>query len=194
MLLALIPLVVFGAAGRVRPVCKNVAFVVGKDGRITFSHSGIPTAEALLEAARFLQGVDTPASPGAPPQTEAATAPARSRAPGDAQEKVLDIDSPTAVQMLQEEDSLYILVDVRTGSEYDADHSPLATHIPVDEITHRYHELGQTDHLIFVCQAGGRSAAAGEFMTSIGARQIYSVTGGMSAWEGDGEDAKGRSQ
>ena len=33
--------------------------------------------------------------------------------------------------------------------------------------------------------AGGRSAAAGEFMTSIGGYEIYSVEGGMSSWEGE---------
>ncbi|HND32076.1 MAG TPA: rhodanese-like domain-containing protein, partial [Myxococcota bacterium] len=65
------------------------------------------------------------------------------------------------------------------------EHAPqVRHHIPVDELPHRYAELGQTTHIIFVCQGGGRSAAAAEFMTSIGASHIYNVAGGMSQWEG----------
>jgi rhodanese-related sulfurtransferase/peroxiredoxin len=171
----------FGAAGRMAPKCRTVAFLVGKDQVIAMAQEGVPDPEALMAAVRTLEEVTEEADAPATPTDE----PVRAKAPGEAQESVTDIDSPTAVQMLAEEASLYVLVDVRTKSEYDADHSPIAIHIPVDEITHRYHELGQTDHLIFVCQAGGRSAAAGEFMTSIGSREIYSVTGGMSSWEGD---------
>jgi len=173
----------FGAASRVAPVCKSVAFLVGKDQQIAFVQAGVPSPDELMAAVRTLEGVGEVATVDAP--AEPTDDPVRAKAPGEAQESVTDIDSPQAIEMLAEEASLYVLVDVRTKSEYDADHSPRATHIPVDEITHRYHELGQTDHLIFVCQAGGRSAAAGEFMTSIGSREIYSVTGGMSSWEGD---------
>ena len=173
----------FGAAGRVAPVCRTVAFLVGKDQVIAMRQEGIPSPDALMAAVQFLEGAGASRPADAPAAT--ADEPARSKGPGEAQESVADIDSPRAVEMLAEKASLYLLVDVRTKSEYDADHSPRAIHIPVDEITHRYHELGQTDHLIFVCQAGGRSAAAGEFMTSIGSREIYSVIGGMSSWEGD---------
>jgi rhodanese-related sulfurtransferase len=102
---------------------------------------------------------------------------------------VQDINSLTAEKMLQEKDSLYRLIDVRTQSEFDADYSPLALRIAVDEIPHRYQEIGQNDYLIFVCQAGGRSAAAAEFMVSIGAKEIYSVMGGMSSWEADRTNA-----
>ena len=175
----------FGAAGRVAPVCKTVAFLVGKDQQIAFVQAGVPSPDDLLAAVRSLEGVGAVAEAEAEAPAAPTDEPVKAKAPGEAQESVTDIDSPQAVEMLAEEASLYVLVDVRTKSEYDADHSPRAIHIPVDEITHRYHELGQTDHLIFVCQAGGRSAAAGEFMTSIGSREIYSVAGGMSSWEGD---------
>ena len=94
-----------------------------------------------------------------------------------------------AVQMLDEKDSLYKLIDVRTQSEFEADHSPHATRIAVDEIPHRYQEIGQNDYLIFVCQAGGRSAAAAEFMVSIGSKKIFNVMGGMSSWDADRTNA-----
>ena len=84
--------------------------------------------------------------------------------------------------MLETKDSRYKLIDVRTQSEFDADHSAYATRIEVEELPQRYQEIGQNDHLIFVCQAGGRSAAAAEFMLSIGSKDIYNVLGGMSSW------------
>ena len=96
---------------------------------------------------------------------------------------VSNIDSTEAVSLL-ESDGGYVLVDVRTHSEYDADHAPWAVHIPVDELPQRYGELGQTERVICVCQAGARSAAAAEFLLSIGARDVYNVTGGMSSWSG----------
>jgi rhodanese-related sulfurtransferase len=98
---------------------------------------------------------------------------------------VKDVSSAEALAMLGEADSPYILVDVRTKREFEAARSPLARLIPVDELPHRYGELGQTTHVIFVCQGGGRSASAAEFLTSIGATHVYNVLGGMSEWSGE---------
>ena len=80
-----------------------------------------------------------------------------------------------------------VLVDVRTFSEYEPDHVPNALHIPVDELPQRYAEIGQDSRIIFICQAGGRAYSAAEFMTSIGATDIYVVNGGMSSWTGTRE-------
>jgi len=77
-----------------------------------------------------------------------------------------------------------ILVDVRTFSEYEPDHVPNSLHIPVDELPQRYEEIGQNTRIIFICQAGGRAYSAAEFMTSIGASDIFVVNGGMSSWTG----------
>ena len=116
-------------------------------------------------------------SPNAEPPPEA---PSTTKAA----EVVSNIDSTKAEQLLEEKDGGYVLVDVRTFSEYEADHSSFAVHIPIDELPHRYRELKQTHRIICVCQAGGRSAAAAEFLTSIGGTEIYNVEGGMSAWSG----------
>ncbi len=178
----------FGASGRVRPYCKDTVFVIGKDQHVAFSERGQPTVEQVLSAAANLQGVIAPDADQAV-DTSAGDEPTKSaiREPGTGPARVIEIDPTKAEEMLDEEDSLYILVDVRTVSEFESDRSPQAIHMPVDEVTHRYHELGQTDHLIFVCQSGGRSAQAAEFMCSIGSSEIYNVIGGMSSWEGDRE-------
>lgn len=178
----------FGASGRVRPYCKDTVFVIGKDGTVAFSERGQPTVEQVLSAAAGLQGVvapdaDAPASADTGPTEERSAV----RDPGHGPARVIEIEPDKAEAMLNEEDSLYVLVDVRTLSEFESDRSPQAQHLPVDEVTHRYHELGQTDHLIFICQSGGRSAQAAEFMCSIGSSEIYNVVGGMSGWEGERE-------
>ncbi len=102
-------------------------------------------------------------------------------------------DSVTPIIPLSSQDSEIlieqggVLVDVRTFSEYEPDHVPNSLHIPVDELPQRYKEIGQDSRIIFICQAGGRAFSAAEFMTSIGATDIYVVNGGMSSWTGTRE-------
>jgi rhodanese-related sulfurtransferase len=60
----------------------------------------------------------------------------------------------------------------------------MAVHIPVDELPARVAELGRSDRVLCVCQAGGRSKVAAEFLASIGGKEIHDVAGGMSAWVG----------
>ncbi len=176
----------FGAC-RIRPRLKDTVVLVDKQGNLAVSERGRPPIQRLLEIAARLQGVEIEGNGGGAvmyddPVDEAR---ARGRAVGDMPEMVKDVDSTLAESMVTEDESLYILVDVRTKGEFDSNHSPHSIHIPVDEIPHRYQELGQNDYIIFVCQMGGRSAAAAEFMTSIGGHEIYNVKGGMTAWEGE---------
>jgi rhodanese-related sulfurtransferase/peroxiredoxin len=171
----------FRASGRVRPFCRDTVVIVGKDGQVLRSERGWPSVESLLETVAGAEGQPVPPPPAAAP-AEAGQPVLRN--PGQASATVQDIDSTQAVSLLDEHDSPYLLVDVRTKAEFGRDHAPNARHIPVDELPHRYQELGQTTHLIFVCQGGGRSASAAEFMSSIGATHVYNVVGGMSQWSG----------
>jgi rhodanese-related sulfurtransferase/peroxiredoxin len=164
----------FRCSGRVRPDIKPSLVVVAKDGRIAASRRG------MGEPAEVLRALEAPAA--APtPQPQALPA---------GPERVREIDSKQALAFLAQPEPKYVLVDVRTIGEFASGHSPFARHIPVDEIPHRYHELGQTTRILFVCQGGGRSAQAAEFLTSIGGSEIYNVLGGMSAWEGERVQAR----
>ena len=177
----------FKCSGRIRPFCKDSLVVVDKSGRIAFSQRGRPEAEEILRFVADLEGKPVPGQ-------EEAVAPERSfsnvRNPGQRPDEVHHIGTEKVVSLLGEEDSLFKMVDVRTKSEFEADHVPGSVHIPVDEIPHRYQEIGQTTHIIFMCQAGGRAMAAAEFITSIGGSEIYVAEGGMSSWSGD-RNAKG---
>ena len=169
----------FRASSRVRPICKDTVVVIGKDGNVLHSQRGFPDVEELLAVLARAEGKAVP-PPAAPVHAAGSTI----RDPGKGPAAVRDIDSAEALRMLEEKDSPFILVDVRTKAEWERDHSPLARLIPVDELPHRYAELKQTTHVIFVCLAGGRSAAAAEFRTSIGASDVFNVQGGMSEWTG----------
>jgi rhodanese-related sulfurtransferase/peroxiredoxin len=170
----------FRASGRVRPFCKDTVVLLGKDGKVLFSERGFPSVEHLLQLIGNAEGKEVP-----PPAAAAGESTENLRSPGKKAADVQDIESKQAMEMLSEKDSPFVLVDVRTRAEVERERSPLVKNfIPVDEIPHRYNEIGQTTHVIFVCQGGGRSAAAAEFMTSIGASHIYNVAGGMSQWEG----------
>lgn len=155
-------------ASRLMPLGRTGAAVVAKDGTVVFHERGAVAPERVLAELASLEGVREEAA-----ETEAAQGPP----------PVQHIGSKRAMELI-EGDGAFQLVDVRTGSEFEADHAPMAVHIPVDELPQRYGELGQTDKLLFVCQAGGRSTAAAEFLASIGGTDIYNVVGGMSAWSG----------
>jgi rhodanese-related sulfurtransferase/peroxiredoxin len=167
-------------SSRLAPVCKTTVLVVGKDGRILFSERGQTDPVRVLEVISGIEGREAAQlkaeseTPAGGPNTGPGTGPA----------PVQNIDSAGAETFLDEDGGSYVLIDVRTLSEYEADHSPNAVHIPIDELPHRYRELKQTHRIICVCQAGGRSAAAAEFLTSIGGSEIFNVEGGMSAWSG----------
>lgn len=167
----------FRASGRVRPFCKDTVVVVAKDGTVRYSERGFPTVDVLLEEVARAEGK-------AVPPARAAAVDEHVRTPGKAAAAVHEIDSNEAIRMLEEPDSPYLLVDVRTKAEFDTERVEGARHIPQDELPHRYAELKQTTHLIFICQNGGQGAAAAEFMTSIGASHVYNVVGGMSQWGG----------
>jgi len=151
------------ASGRLLPRLRDRAVLVDKAGTIRHIWEGSPAPEAVLEAIAAL---------AAPPAAAAPTA------------GVIRVEPAAAAQMLADEPQKWLLLDVRTRSEYEADHAPMAVHIPVDELPARVAELGRSDRVLCVCQAGGRSKVAAEFLASIGGKEIHDVAGGMSAWVG----------
>jgi rhodanese-related sulfurtransferase/peroxiredoxin len=167
----------FRCSGRVRPYCKNSVVVVGKDGKIAYASRGIIEPDDILRVIAELEGVDLDIS------VEEKHAFSTVRNPGQRPDEAKTISPDKTQELLRSKDG-FKLIDVRTKSEYDASHVPGSTHIPVDEVPHRYQELGQMTNLIFICEAGGRAAAAAEFITSIGGSQIYIAEGGIIGWSG----------
>ena len=78
-----------------------------------------------------------------------------------------------------------ILIDVREADEYVSGHVPGAINIPLSELVGRESECGLGDTVYVICQAGGRSARACEYLSQQPTLQSVSfvnVLGGTGAW------------
>jgi rhodanese-related sulfurtransferase len=103
-----------------------------------------------------------------------------------------DVD-PREAERLLAEARVHVL-DVRTPNETAQGVLPGAQLIPVDQLEERIAELPRDDRPTLVyCAAGGRSAAACEFLESKGRRALLNLTGGFSAWQGPRAMPGGRS-
>lgn len=100
------------------------------------------------------------------------------------------MDMNEAVQRMDEE-SDFIIVDVRTVEEYKNGHIPDAICIPNESIgTKPPKELTDFDQLIFVyCRSGNRSKQASSKLAEIGYTNIVEI-GGIGGWSGDLEKGK----
>ena len=87
---------------------------------------------------------------------------------------------------LMEEESGYILLDVRTPGEFREGHIPGAINIPNEAIgTEPIPELPDKGQLILVyCRSGNRSKQASEKLAALGYTNIVEF-GGINDWPGE---------
>ena len=90
-----------------------------------------------------------------------------------------------AVTMLEEETE-YIILDVRTAEEYSEKHIPGSINIANESIgTEDIPELPDKDQLILVyCRSGNRSKQASEKLVKLGYTNIVEI-GGINSWPGE---------
>ena len=90
-----------------------------------------------------------------------------------------------AVTMMQEE-SGYIILDVRTAEEYSEKHIPGAINIPNETIgADDIPELPDKDQLILIyCRSGNRSKQAAQKLADAGYTNIVEF-GGILSWTGE---------
>ena len=90
-----------------------------------------------------------------------------------------------AVTMMQEE-SGYIILDVRTAEEYSEKHIPGAINIPNETIgADNIPELPDKDQLILIyCRSGNRSKQAADKLVKLGYTNIVEF-GGINDWTGE---------
>ena len=95
------------------------------------------------------------------------------------------VSSEEAAAMMEEETD-YIILDVRTQEEYDTAHIPGAICIPNETIgTEDIPELPDKDQLILVyCRSGNRSKQASEQLAKQGYTNIVEF-GGINSWTGE---------
>lgn len=92
------------------------------------------------------------------------------------------ITADEAAQMMQEETG-FVLLDVRTQEEYASGHIPGAICIPNETIgSEEIPELPDKDQLILVyCRSGNRSKTAASALAELGYTNIFEF-GGISTW------------
>ena len=95
------------------------------------------------------------------------------------------ISMDEAVTMMEEE-SGYIILDVRTPEEFRERHIPNAINIPNETIgTEEIPDLRDKDQLILVyCRSGNRSRQASEKLAKLGYTNIVEF-GGINDWTGE---------
>jgi rhodanese-related sulfurtransferase len=95
------------------------------------------------------------------------------------------ISMAEAIAMMEEK-SDYIILDVRTASEFDGGHIPGAINIPNESIgTDAIPQLPGKDQLIFVyCRSGNRSKQASEKLVKLGYTNSVEF-GGIIDWPGE---------
>jgi rhodanese-related sulfurtransferase len=92
-----------------------------------------------------------------------------------------------------------VIVDVRENSEFcDHDGQPPDGHIPGAQnmpwnsgvLQAEYPSLVSSAPTLVVCKSGGRSATASQFLVDNGFAEVYTMTGGMTAWSGPVESCE----
>jgi len=78
----------------------------------------------------------------------------------------------------------HIVLDVRTEQEWERGHIEKAIHKPIADLVREGIDFGnKQQHITAICGSGYRSNIAGSFLKSKGYEQVFSVIGGMTAWE-----------
>jgi len=78
-----------------------------------------------------------------------------------------------------------VVLDVREPAEYVDGHVPGAQLVPLAHLPHRLAELPTGRPVYVVCESGGRSATAAQWLRTNGV-EAYSVAGGTAGWTAQG--------
>jgi glyoxylase-like metal-dependent hydrolase (beta-lactamase superfamily II)/rhodanese-related sulfurtransferase len=79
-----------------------------------------------------------------------------------------------------------LLVDVREPAEYERGHVPGARNVPQALLASQLDELPRDRPLYVICESGGRSVHAAQFLMQSGFAAVHNVLGGTAAWRAAG--------
>ena len=80
------------------------------------------------------------------------------------------------------------VVDVRNADEFAAGHLRDAKNIPLADLANRIGELDKSKNrtVVLICQTGVRSDKAARQLAAAGFEDVYSLEGGLAAWQAAG--------
>ena len=95
------------------------------------------------------------------------------------------ISMDEAIRVMENETD-FLIVDVRTTHEFAQSHIPNAINVPNETIkTDDIMQLPRKDQMILVyCRSGNRSKQAAEKMVALGYSNVYEF-GGINDWKGE---------
>jgi rhodanese-related sulfurtransferase len=109
--------------------------------------------------------------------------------------KVDTISADEAGKLLADKSKTAVeIVDVREPAEYREKHLPGAVLLPLSGLPDNMNRLNADGTVITYCRAGVRSRSAAALLKRNGFREVYSISGGIDAWNGlvsSGEDEAG---
>jgi phage shock protein E len=111
------------------------------------------------------------------------------RSPTPTAEAVIKNVTPEEAHQLLSLSSKWVhVIDVRTPEEYAGGHLGGAVNIDLNsgDFRERINELPKDAAYLVYCRSGSRSAAASAVMAELGFKEIYNMTGGISAWQAAG--------
>lgn len=91
--------------------------------------------------------------------------------------------TPESLMRVSEKYPDHLIVDVRSDSEWDSGHIERALHIPIGKIIAGDFDLDKACHITVVCGSGYRANIAGSILKSRGYSKVFSLIGGMTAWQ-----------
>jgi rhodanese-related sulfurtransferase len=97
--------------------------------------------------------------------------------------------TPESLEHVLEKYKDHVVLDVRTDTEWQSGHIEGALHQPISDLVREGVDLHKARHITTVCRSGYRSNIAGSFLKAAGFTHVFSMIGGMTAWNRRARDA-----
>ena len=81
-----------------------------------------------------------------------------------------------------------LVIDVREADEFTAGHVPTAISIPLSTVQDRVDEFRHQGTLYVICQVGGRSMRACQYLADFDIDNLVNIAGGTTVWIALGND------
>ena len=94
---------------------------------------------------------------------------------------IQEIDVKTLNEKISNKEN-FILLDVRTDSEYFLSNIEGAIHIPMNDIPNKLNTIDKNKEIIVQCKSGKRSAKVCQFLLNNNYENVKNLKGGIIAW------------
>ena len=81
-----------------------------------------------------------------------------------------------------------LVIDVRETDEFAAGHVPTAISIPLSTVQDRVEEFRHQGTVYVICQVGGRSMRACQYLADFDIDNLVNIAGGTTGWIALGND------